>query len=373
MKIVHVVTLVSDDGCFGGPTSVAIGHLEELAARGHDVELVSLWRGMSTSPERIGTVPLRSRPARALVPGRGFLGLMHPLLVKDLWRALEVVDVVHIHASRDLVSLTALAAAMLRRKPFLVQTHGMVQPRHTAVARIFDRVYVPLLRRARRYLVLTDGESRGLAEVTGAQGPPRVHLPNGVRPRSLMAARRSRRVLYLARLHPVKRPEAFVEMAALVHEQLPQVSFTMYGPDEGSLPTVQGLIADRGLEEVVSYGGALQHAAAVQAYTDAAVYVLPSATEVFPMTVVEALSTGTPVVCTDSCGIAEELADRGAALITDGSPEAMAKAVCAILSDEALSRSLVQAGRLAVEEAFSIHAVGDRLEQVYREVVDSAA
>jgi glycosyltransferase involved in cell wall biosynthesis len=368
VRIVHIVTLVSDDGAFGGPTSVAIGQLEELAARGHDVELLSLWRGTSTSPQRIGTVPLRARPARALIPGQGFLGLMHPLLARDMWRALDGVDVVHIHASRDLVSLTALAAAALRRRPFLVQTHGMVQPRHTTAAKVFDQVYVPLLRRARRCLVLTDEESRGLAEVTGTRGPLRLHLPNGVRTRSMTGERRGKDVLYLARLHPVKRPGAFVEMAALVHRQLSDVRFTMFGPDEGSLPTVLKLIADHGLEDVVSYRGALVHAAAVDAYKSAAVYVLPSAAEVFPMTVVEALAMGTPVVCTDGCGIAKELAHRGAAMVTDGSPEAMADAVRGILGDDALSRSLVEAGRLAVEEVFSIGAVGDRLEEIYRDV-----
>jgi glycosyltransferase involved in cell wall biosynthesis len=369
MKLVHAVTLVSDDGAFGGPTSVALAQLQECAARGHDVTLVSLWRGRSPAARRIGAVRFVSRPARRLVPGRGCLGLMHPLLLRDLWRAMGRADAVHLHAGRDLVSLAALAVARLRRTAFVTQTHGMVEPRSGLVARVFDGLYVPLLRRARCCFVLTERERRALSEVLGPDGPPLVTLPNGLRAAGDEARTRPRddhRVIFLARLHPRKRPEAFVEMAALVHKEMPEARFTLYGADEGSLPAVSRLIADRGLTDVVSYGGALDHAAALEAYRGAAVYVLPSVHEPFPMTVLEALAEGTPVVCTDSSGIASELARREAALVTDGSPEALADAVCLLLADAPLRRRLADAGRRAIDEVFSIRAVVDRLESTYR-------
>ncbi|GAA3298038.1 hypothetical protein GCM10020295_32630 [Streptomyces cinereospinus] len=173
-------------------------------------------------------------------------------------------------------------------------------------------------------------------------------------------------VLFLARLHPRKRPQAFVEMAALAHRRMPDARFTLHGADEGTLAGVRRLIAGHGLEGVVSYGGALAHAEAVRAYARAAVYVLPSVDEPFGMTVIEALAAGTPVVCTDTCGIAEELARRGAAVVTDGSPRQLADAVCALLADEGRRRALAAAGRRAVREAYSVHAVTDRLEEIYR-------
>ncbi|MFC4505349.1 MULTISPECIES: glycosyltransferase [Streptomyces] len=369
MRLVHVVTLVSDDGAFGGPTSVAVAQLQECAARGHDTTLVSLWRGRTGAPERIAGVRFVSRPARRLVPGRGCLGLMHPRLPLDLWRAMGRADAVHVHAGRDLVSLTALVVARLRGVGFVTQTHGMVEPRNGAVARLFDRLYVPLLRRARACLVLTDRERRELSAVLGPDAPPLVDLPNGLRvaPGEPGSRRRGdgREVIFLARLHPRKRPEAFVEMAALVHKEIPEARFVLYGADEGSLPAVAALIADRGVTDAVRYGGALDHPSALAAYRRAAVYVLPSVNEPFPMTVLEALAEGTPVVCTDSSGIAAELARREAALVTDGSPEQLADAVARLLADESLRLRLAEAGRRAIEEVFSIRAVADQLEQLY--------
>ena len=49
MRVVQVVTLVSEGAAFGGPPSVAVTQLQEMAARGHDVELVALWRSATSS------------------------------------------------------------------------------------------------------------------------------------------------------------------------------------------------------------------------------------------------------------------------------------------------------------------------------------
>lgn len=367
MRISHVVTLVSDDGAYGGPVSVATGQLAELAARGHEVELIALWRGRGGPPRTVDGVPLRARPARTLVPGQGFLGLFHPGLLPLLWRAAGRPGALHLHAGRDLVSLAALVVAVLRRRPFVVQTHGMVQPRSSAVARVFDRVYVPLLRRAAAALVLTDEEEAGLRRVLGPRGPRLVRLHNGVRRGATEATvRLPAEVLFLARLQARKRPEAFVRMAALVHRKRPEVTFPVYGADEGRLGALRRLIADEGLGEVVTYGGALDHGAAVERIARAAVYVLPSVEEPFPMSVLEALAVGTPVVCTDRCGIAGALRHRGAALVTDGSPEQLADAVLRLLEDEALRERVVRAGWAALDEEFSLAAVADRLEEHYR-------
>lgn len=366
MRVTAVVTLVSDDGAYGGPVSVATGQLAELAARGHEVGLLSLWRGRGAAPAEVDGVPLRSRRARTLIPGQGFLGLLHPLLLLDLWREAGRADALHLHAGRDLVSLAALTVAAARRRRFVVQTHGMVQPRDGAVARVFDTVYVPLLRRAAACLYLTEEERAGLEQVLGPRRPPLLPLPNGVRPQPEAATPDPTLVLYLARLHPRKRPQAFVEMAALLAKEFPQSRFLLHGADEGELPAVHALIREHGLEDRVTYGGALDHPAALRAIAGAGVYVLPSVDEPFPMSVLEALAAGTPVVCTESCGIAEELRHRKAALVTDGSPGSLADAVRTVLTDEATRRALVEACHRAVKEAFSVTAVADRLEELYR-------
>jgi len=368
MRIMHAVTLVSHDGSYGGPVSVATAQLRALHERGHEVVLTALWTGAGHPPSSIESIRLHAAKAATLVPGTGFLGLFSLRYARILFREVGAADVVHVHTGRDLASLAALGVAAIRGKPVVVQTHGMVDVRTGRWARMFDLVLRPLIRRATTCLVLTSTEGTRLAAVLGTPSPPLVTLPNGVRPvrqRDLPAENSHPSVLFLARLHARKRPTAFVQAADIVRRSLPAVRFDIYGPDEGSLEGVQSEITRLGLHHVVTYHGAVDHEKAQQVTAAADVYVLPSVREPFPMSVLEALALGTPVVCTRSTGISDELERRGAAVVTDGSPEQLAAATEAILTDPDLRDRLIGAGHRAVSEVFCIDAVAVILERLY--------
>jgi glycosyltransferase involved in cell wall biosynthesis len=366
VKIVHVVALVSDDGAYGGPTTVATGQLGELARRGHGVVLAALWRGRTDPPSTVDDVPVQLFPARTMIPGAGLLGLLHPRLVRWLWREARGADVVHVHAGRNVVTLAALLVCALRRAPYVVQTHGMVMPRRHPRARLVDLLLVPLLRRARHRFVLTDIEASGLTEVVGARWPTE-RLPNGidvpeVGPRQLADPGQ---VVFLARLHPRKRVDAFLDAAEVLIGSGSSAQFMVYGPDEGCRPLVQQRLTEGPLVGRVVDGGALDHDGALDALARADVYVLPSRDEPFPITLLEAIARGTPSVCTTSCGVAGTLQERRAGVVTDGSPAELAKAIEALLADRDEWRHASQRAQQAARVEFSVAAVVDRLLAAY--------
>jgi glycosyltransferase involved in cell wall biosynthesis len=368
MRIVHAVTLVSEDGSFGGPVSVATAQLSALRERGHDVCLTALWAGAGDPPASVDGVRLRAARARTFVPKTGFLGKFSARYARILWQAIGSADVVHVHTGRDLASLAALSISWSRRKPVVVQTHGMVDVRTGLVARVFDVALRPLVGRATVCLVLTESEGESLAAVMGRSAPPLRQLANGVRQRPRGEHPRDERdpsVLFLARLQARKRPMAFVQAAAIALRSMPGVRYDIYGPDEGSLGEVEQEIARLQLGGSVRYHGSVNHERAQEITAAADVYVLPSVREPFPMSLLEALAVGTPVVCTTSTGISDELDRRGAAVVTDGSPEQLAAGIVNILGNDDVRRRLVEAGDSAVSEVFSIDAVAATLEQVY--------
>jgi len=288
-----------------------------------------------------------------------------------MWRCVGAADVVHVHAGRDLQTVGALAIAALRRKRMVVQTHGMVQVRTALLARIFDVALRPLVRRASVCLVLTEDERRQLTEVLKGRTPPLVSLPNGVAlvPDASVDAADSVHdspiVLYLARLHPRKRPEIFVQAASVVLRRFHEARFEMYGPDEGSLRIVMDEIDRLALGGRVRYNGPITHEEAIEVTRRADVYVLPSLREPFPMSVLEALASGTPVVCTADTGISEVLREHDAAVVTDGSVEQIANGIERLLDDPDARQDMAARGRTAVEEHYSIAAVVAELERLY--------
>ena len=361
MRILHVVPYLSADGAFGGPVAVAVEQTTALAALGHRVALVAGWDGR-TRPSTRGVALRFVRAVRGRLPLAVVLAPGVPLAVLA---ARCRADVVHLHAGRDLVSLSALLAA--RGHPRVVlQPHGMVMPDARPAARLIDALIVrPALQRAAVVLALTDDEERGLQAV--ARGGARIErIRNGVRVGSPILDRApTAPVLFLARLHPRKQAPVFVDAAARVLAAGVDRVFEVAGPDEGDRTRVAEAIAAAGRADRISLTGPVAPDETGARLAAAAVYVLPSRGEVFPMTVLEALAAGTPVVLSDDCGLAPELAAVSAAVVVPPTAAAVAHAISALLQDEPGRYALAERGLAALRDRYGVQAVARRLEVLY--------
>lgn len=366
MKVLSIVTLVTPHGDYGGPVRVALNQAEELRARGHDVTVAGAHRGFGgTPPGDFDGIPAALFPAKTIVPGAGFAGLASPGLDRWLAGNIRDFDIVHVHAARDLVTLPAARRASKAGIPFVLQTHGMIDPSSHPLAVPLDALLTrPLLRRAKQVFYLTPEERSGLVDVGGETLALR-ELPNGV---PIPAGRRRepavREVLYLARLAARKRPMVFVETARRLARKHPGTRFTLVGPDEGEASRVERAIAETP-SNALSWEGPLAPESTGARMRQASIYVLPSVDEPFPMSVLEAMSLGLPVVITDSCGLAPVVRRTGCGIVTDASQEGMDAAVDRLLDDDALAREMGERGVRAARDELSMPAVADILESAY--------
>lgn len=362
MKVLLSVTHISKDGAFGGPVSVALSQAKGLVRAGHEVTLVAGWDGeVELDVPGVELVLLES----LLLPGMGFVVTRTPRLRRWLHQNVRRFDVVHVHGGRHLFDVTVAAGARRASRPYFVQTHGMVLPSTRPSVMMADRLGVlAMLRHARAVLALTDDEVRALRGLDRDLVIKRVR--NGIETSSVTSADAQEEILFLARLHPRKRVLAFAEMARLVHSTHPRAQFAVVGPDEGELASLRQFM-EAHPEVPIRYEGAVPPGAAPSRIASAMVYVLPSSNEVFPMTVLEALSVGTPTVLVEDCGIADELSRQGAALVSDGRPEDLAGRVRGLLESPERRRSLAVNGRRAVASSYSADAVVRSLLGVYAE------
>jgi glycosyltransferase involved in cell wall biosynthesis len=366
MRIAHVVTYVSRDGSFGGPVAVADAQTRELSRRGHEVELIAGWDGIVELVIPGVRVHLfRSR----IIPGLGFSGMYSLPLFKFLRRRARDFDVVHIHTGRHAISLVAARILKKSGVPYIIQTHGMVMPDERMKTRLVDRLSTrAALRGARSVLALTAAEKSGLHNVLPNIRDIRV-VANGIAPGTFAKHGPSDdlalpEVIFLARLHPRKRVLAFAEMASILENRGLRATFSVVGPDEGDLERLEDFIKHEKLQSI-RYLGSIPPGSAAQRLGRASVFVLPSFGEVFPMTVLESLSVGTPVVLTQDSGISSALASMDAALVTDGSPAELAGAVESLLSLGPEPIDLSAGMHRAMVELFSISAVAASLEEIY--------
>jgi glycosyltransferase involved in cell wall biosynthesis len=118
----------------------------------------------------------------------------------------------------------------------------------------------------------------------------------------------------------------------------------LVGPNHVGVP-LDDLIARHGVtgDVIQTDGKFASHLEVPPIYASADLYVNASSYEGFSMTLVEALSCGTPVVTVNRAALAE-IAAGAAEFVEEPTPDALADAIERVLTDQALSRSLGDRG-----------------------------
>jgi len=109
-------------------------------------------------------------------------------------------------------------------------------------------------------------------------------------------------------------------------------------------------------------------------YPLASAFILPSYSESFPLTVLEAMASGTPVIASEVGGVPEMITDRhNGLLVPPKDPRALTGAVSAVLSDHRFARSLVIRARDRVQDEFSATVMAKRTAEVYRSTLEECS
>ncbi len=130
------------------------------------------------------------------------------------------------------------------------------------------------------------------------------------------------------------------------------------------------IVAESNLGDRVVFTGYVHDDDLPTYYRKASLFVLPSKYEPFGMTTLEAMSCGTPVVATKFGGIRKNLRDGYDALMVDpGDEEEFAAAMTRLLTDESLSKKLVENGLETIRERFSWEAIAATTLKFYERYV----
>lgn len=345
-----------------------MSHCQALHDLGLDVQLVAGQRELDAPVGRQDHQTYAK--VRRLLPTPGLTGYGSWEMLALLWRKIGASDVVHIHFARDFTPLLACLFSVLRRKPTVIQCHGMITPYSSPQRRFFDRVVTrPLLRRVSLVLTYDEQELAGISKVAG-RSVPNATLLNGATLPDAWSHNPPRSedgrwiVNFAARLHPRKRVSLFLEAARMLHEQEPHsFTFVAYGPDGGDLAMVEEA-ARRGL---VTYGGALSLQDLRHELCHAHVHVLPSVNEPFSVTILDAQARGCPVVVSDTNGFQNYVrrAESGAVFASDDAAS-LCEAIRAVLTGSSEYTRMRESSRELVRSQFTWEAVAERLYHQYR-------
>jgi glycosyltransferase involved in cell wall biosynthesis len=170
-------------------------------------------------------------------------------------------------------------------------------------------------------------------------------------------------VAQIGRLHEQKGPHIFLQAAALILRQRPDVTFLLVG--EGPLAgELQVLARQLGLRDRVRFLGWRDDVPQILATAD--VGVLSSLWEGLPYTLLEIMAAGKPTVSTDADGCGEAVLNGETGFIVPRrDPAALAQAILTLLEKPDLAKEMGEKGRKRVTEHFSLEAMITKTEAVY--------
>jgi glycosyltransferase involved in cell wall biosynthesis len=382
MRILQVVD--SLDPVYGGPPTVVLRLSAALAREGAQVTLYSQER---PGRERDIAATLQGIPGIELVrrvsevcdsrvarltgrPGRNFLH-----------RSGHEFDLVHIHGLW-LPSLAAILRESLRRScPYVITPHGMLARWSLAQSPLRKKIALAttwrtLIRRASFVQALTPAEARDFRSL-GIDCPVDV-IPNGffleemgeLPPAGTFHTahpelRGRPFILFLGRLHYVKRVDWLVRAFAKLAATLTDVHLVVAGPDCGTRSQVEQAVKTADLAARVHFVGPLYGQQKYAAMVDARCFCQPSVYETFSMSILEAMACGLPPVITRACNF-DEVQSSGAGLVVD-SEEELADALSRFCVDvEARSAAATKARDLVIA-TYTWPVVAKQMLARYRE------
>ncbi|MET9106948.1 stealth conserved region 3 domain-containing protein [Streptomyces zhihengii] len=385
MKITFLLTWGDE---MGGTEMAAYTQAIHLAPR-HEVEVLSVFKtrqepffAAARKVERrylIDRTGSTERPVRSSslnAEACRTLASLPSEIIKPSWEStfnrLSDVELKRELAELDadiLVSTTpALMAAVAELAPSRVvtvhQEHRASQLRGVTGEPLL--VYGPMLD---ALVSLTERTNDWFADSLQAAAPELVHIPNavpdGYRQRSDLE---SRTIVLAARMTPEKQLDHAINAFHKVRDDFPDWTLRIFG-DGPQLVRLRRLVEGLGLHSHVELMGRSDQME--QEWAKAALCLLPSRNEAFPLVLLEVFAAGVPVIAYDIVtGPAEIIRhDVDGLLVPPGDVDSLASAMSRLMSDDETRHAFGKAARAGVNERFSGEKITAQWEELFERLL----
>ena len=345
MKIMQVIPYF----CFGGAETMCENLTYALRALGHQVVVVSLYGERTPISRRMEEAGVKIHYLdKKLGLDLSMIGKLKKLMLA------EKPDVVHTHL--DVIKY-ATAAAKLAGVPRCVHT----------VHNVADKEAEGRAQKTINGFYFSHGWSTPVAlspevqkSVASFYGLPMEKIPviyNGIdlsrcQKKQSYTLQNPAILTHIGRFNEQKNHEGLLRAFSLIHKKHPYTRLNLLGDGELLKPT-QALAKTLGISDSVDFLGSQSNVYPYLQNSD--IFLLPSLYEGMPMTLIEAMGTGLPIVASKVGGVPDMLEDGKSALLTDCAPESVAQAAEELLEDETLRVRLGQAAKTASEKFSSAH------------------
>ncbi len=381
MKVLHVAPSLSSE--WGGPTKVVTELTEALAKKGVEVSIFAPSEDdKDVCITNLEEVDLKLFPKSFLSK---FWTSYSSSLGKALMRKVANFDLVHIHEIWHHPHFAACQAAKFARKPFVVTIHGELEPwcldHKSFKKKIFSfLIQKKLLKEASGIHAITEDEVKSICNFVNNKNV--FHIPNGLNLMEFQnlpskedfeglypSLRGKKVILFLARIHPKKGLDILARAFGNILKNTDDIQLVIAGPDKDDYKNqiIEILKAENAIGNTI-FTGMLTGEKKLAALSRADIFVLPSYSEGFSISILEAMACGLAVVITKQCNF-PEVEEIGGGKIIDTDANHLSKAVSELLDNPELCKKMGDRGKRLVMEKYTWDKIADQMIIAYEEIL----
>jgi len=286
----------------------------------------------------------------------------------------KTIDIAHFYSVFTPENIIAKNAISNLKIPYVWSPQGGLDPqimrrgklKKAAYWRFFEKRF---MLDAAAIHCLTESEEERIREL-GYTGPISI-IGNPVEIPKEPRSSPSRRITYLGRgdiSH--KGLDRLLSLFGCLVTKEPELTLNFYGCMDAKVKLKPHLDALGRDAKKVLFHPAVYDEEKIGVFTESCLYIQASRWEGFGISIAEAMAAGTPVAISRACAISGLLETTGGALILDDFSEKGAEQVAAMLGNSKLSDIQGRNGRKVAIEYFSTEVVSEKMESMYRQVID---
>lgn len=393
MKILQVIPSYWPATQFGGTIFSSHNLNKALVAKGLDLAVYTTDSGLAGKvvtgrPVDVDGVKVTYFPFSRYFEFLGPTGWQwSPAIAKALKETIGGFDLVNIVSMWNYPTTIAAHYCRTHNKRYIISPRGVFYPETMRKKAWKKWLYYNIalkksVESASAIHYTTEDEAENCHAFLGLRNPYTI-VPNGIDLRGFSylpapeelkerypALKEKRVVLFLGRLNWKKGLDILVKAFSTIARKHPDAHLLIAGNDEdGYRGTVERWVREQGLENKVTFTGPLAGRDKLMAYSGSDIFVLPSYSENFGMTVIEAMVCGLPAVISDKVGICGEVKGKNCAIVVEPNTESVYNGVSKLLDDERLRKDMAESGRSFVNESYNIDKVADKMIEEFGELL----
>lgn len=292
----------------------------------------------------------------------------------DWFRLRKGTGTTHIHDMFVLPQLFIAILLMVFRYPYVVSPHGVLdlvrtQKKSFLKSLLYFALVKPVLHKASLLVATSSKEAQDLR----ALGFTRlVTVRNGLAITPSPVNRLDRttetltplKLLYLGKLHPHKGLHHLLRALASLKNEF---TITIVGPDDGQEHELRHLAKE--LHIRVTFIPYVDESAKAELFSHHDLFVYPSASEGFSISILEAMAAGLPVLITRDCNFPEVSHHHAGFIATSNQPPELLRQLRLVLKHKHLLASYGQHGAKLVTNSFTIEGMATELQRAYRKAL----